>query len=54
MRGWSFTVITIILSSIILLVLKDLRANLIVTCTLKNRRTAWLGLIEGYLESFDD
>jgi hypothetical protein len=29
MRGWSFTMITIILSNIILLVLKDLLANFI-------------------------
>jgi hypothetical protein len=28
MRRWSFTIITIILSSIILLILKDLLANL--------------------------
>jgi hypothetical protein len=35
MRGWSFTIITIILSSIILLVLKDLLANFIIT--LKDR-----------------
>jgi hypothetical protein len=35
MCGWSFTIITIILSSIILLVLKDLLANFIITCTLK-------------------
>jgi hypothetical protein len=34
MCGWSFT---IILSSIILLVLKDLLANFIITCTLKDR-----------------
>jgi hypothetical protein len=34
MRDWSFT---IILSSIILLVLKDLLANFVVTCTLKDR-----------------
>jgi hypothetical protein len=31
MRGWSFTIITTILSSIILLVLKDLYANFIIT-----------------------
>jgi hypothetical protein len=37
MRGWSFAIITIILSSIILLVLKDLLANIVVTCTLKDR-----------------
>jgi hypothetical protein len=34
MHGWSFT---IIFSNIILLVLKDLLANFIVTCTLKDR-----------------
>jgi hypothetical protein len=37
MRGWSFTIITIILSNIILLVLKDLLANFIITSTLKDR-----------------
>jgi hypothetical protein len=37
MRGSSFTIITIILSSIILLILKDLLANFISTCTLKYR-----------------
>jgi hypothetical protein len=37
MRGWSFTIITIIGSSIILCVLKDLLANFVVTCTLKDR-----------------
>jgi hypothetical protein len=47
MSGWSFTIITIILSSIILLVLKDLLANFLVTRTLKNRRTPWPGLVKG-------
>jgi hypothetical protein len=54
MRGWSFTIITIILSSIILLVLKDLLANFVVTCTLKDRRIAWLNLVEGNLASLHD
>jgi hypothetical protein len=54
MRGWSFTIITLILPSIVLLVLKDLSANFIVTCTLKDRRTAWLGLVKGNLASFHD
>jgi hypothetical protein len=54
MSGWSFTIITIILSSIIFLVLKDLLANFIVTCTLKDKRIAWLGLIEGNLTSLHD
>jgi hypothetical protein len=53
MRGWSFTIITIILSSIILLVLKDL-VNFIITCTLKDRRIAWLSLVEGHLASLHD
>jgi hypothetical protein len=48
MHGWSFTTITIIL-----LVLKDL-ANLIITCTLKDRRIAWLCLVEGHLTSLHD
>jgi hypothetical protein len=42
MRGWSFTIVTIILSSIILLVLKDLLANFIITCILNDKRIAWL------------
>jgi hypothetical protein len=42
MRGWSFTIIAIILSSIILLILKDLLANFVITCTHKDRRIAWL------------
>jgi hypothetical protein len=54
MRGWSFTIITVILSSIILLVLKDILANFIITCTLKNRRIAWLCLVEGQLASLHD
>jgi hypothetical protein len=50
MRGWKFT---IILSNIIL-VLKDLLANFVVTCTLKDRRIAWLCLIEGNLTSLHE
>jgi hypothetical protein len=45
MRDWSFTIITIILSSIILLNLKDLPAYFIITCTLKDGRIAWLSLV---------
>jgi hypothetical protein len=51
MRGWSFT---IILFSIILVDLKDLLANFIITCTLKNRRIAWLCLVKGHLASIHD
>jgi hypothetical protein len=54
MRGWSLTIITIILSSIIPLVLEDLLANFIITCTLKDRRNAWLCLVEGYFTSLHD
>jgi hypothetical protein len=54
MCGWSFTIITIILSSIILLILKDLLVNFIVTCTLKNRRAAWLDLVLDNLTGFHD
>jgi hypothetical protein len=54
MCGWSLTFVTIILSSIILLVLKDLLANIIITCTLKGRRIAWLCLVEGHLASLHD
>jgi hypothetical protein len=54
MRGWSFTIITIMLSSFILLVLKDLLANFVVTGTLKDRQIAWLCLIEGNLAGLHD
>jgi hypothetical protein len=54
MRGWSFTIITIILSNIVLLILKDLLANFIITCTLKDRRIAWLCLVKGHLTSLHD
>jgi hypothetical protein len=40
MRGWSFTIITNFLSSIIPLVLKDLLANFIISYTLQDRRSA--------------
>jgi hypothetical protein len=54
MRGWSFTIITIILSSSIFLVLKDHLANFVVTYTLKDIRIAWMGLVEGNLTSLHD
>jgi Tfp pilus assembly protein PilX len=50
MRGWSFA---IILSSIILLVL-NLLAIFVITCTLQDKRIAWLGLVEGNLASLHD
>jgi hypothetical protein len=51
MRVWR---LTIILSSIILLILKDLLANFVVTYTLNDRRAGWLGFFEGDLASFHD
>jgi hypothetical protein len=42
MLGWSF-IINIILSSMILLVLKDLLANLVVTFTLKKQTNCMSG-----------
>jgi hypothetical protein len=54
MRGWSFTIITIILTSIILLILKDLLAKFIITCALNDKRIAWLCLDEGHLASLHD
>jgi hypothetical protein len=54
MHGWSFTIITIIFSSIIIIVLEDLLANFVITCTLKDRRIAWLCLVEGNLASLHD
>jgi hypothetical protein len=38
----------------ILLLLKDLLAKLIITCTLKDKLATWLCLVEGYLTSLHD
>jgi hypothetical protein len=43
-----------IVSIFMLLLLKDLLANFIITCTLKDKLTTWLCLIEGYLASLQD
>jgi hypothetical protein len=37
-----------------LLLLKDLLAKLIINCTLKDKLTTWLCLVEGYLSSLHD
>jgi hypothetical protein len=37
-----------------LLLLKDLLAKFIITCTLKDKLTTWLCLVEGYLASLQD
>jgi hypothetical protein len=43
-----------IISMFMLLLLKDLLAKFIITCTLKNKLTTWLCLIEGCLASLHD
>jgi hypothetical protein len=43
-----------IISKLMLLVLKDLLTKLIITCTLKDKLTTWLCLVEGYLASLHD
>jgi hypothetical protein len=40
-----------IVSMFMLLLLKDLLAKFIITCTLKDKLTTWLCLVEGYLAS---
>jgi hypothetical protein len=43
-----------IISKFMLLLLKDLLAELIITCTLKEKLTTWMCLVEGYLASLHD
>jgi hypothetical protein len=43
-----------IVSMFMLLLLNDLLAKLIITCTIKNKLTTWLCLVEGYLASLHD
>jgi hypothetical protein len=43
-----------IVSMFMLLLLKDLHGKLIITCTLKDKLTMWLCLVEGYLASLHD
>jgi hypothetical protein len=43
-----------IISMFMLLLLKDFLAKLIITCTLKDKLTTWLCLVEGYLASLHD
>jgi hypothetical protein len=51
-RGYRTTIF--IVSMFMLLLLKDLLAKLIITCTLKHKLTTWLCLVEGYLASLHD
>jgi hypothetical protein len=48
-RGHHTAIFTV--SMFMLLLLKDLLANLVITCTLKDKLTTWLCLVEGYLAS---
>jgi hypothetical protein len=43
-----------IVSMFMLLLPKDLLAKFIITCTLKDKLTTWLSLVEGYLASLHD
>jgi hypothetical protein len=44
----------LIVSMFMLFLLKDLLTKLIITCTLKDKLTTWLCLVEGYLASLHD
>jgi hypothetical protein len=46
--------VILIITLFMLLLLKDLLAKLIITCTLKDKLTTWLCLVEGYLASLHD
>jgi hypothetical protein len=43
-----------IISMFMLLLLKDLLAKFIITCTLEDKLTTWLCLVEGYPASLHD
>jgi hypothetical protein len=43
-----------LISSLLHLILKNLLAKFLVTCTLKSKQTAWLCLVEGNLTSLHD
>jgi hypothetical protein len=47
-------VLSIILSSFILLLFKEVLSHLFITCTFKAKRGTWPCLIEGYLASLHD
>jgi hypothetical protein len=51
-RGHHTTIFTI--SMFMLLLLKDVLAKFIITCTLKDTLTTWLCLVDGYLTSPND
>jgi hypothetical protein len=45
---------TIFMIYMFMLLLKDLLAKFIITCTLKDKLITWLCLVEGYLASLHD
>jgi hypothetical protein len=47
-------VLSIIISSFILLLFKEIQNHLLVTCTFKAKRGTWHCLVEGYLTSLHD
>jgi hypothetical protein len=47
-------VLSVIISSFILLLFKEVLSHLIITCTFKAKRGTWNCLIEGYLTSLHD
>jgi hypothetical protein len=51
-RGLHTTIF--IISMFMLLLLKDLLAKFIISCTFKDQRAMWLCLVEGYLASLHD
>jgi hypothetical protein len=54
MFSWGHHTAIFIVPMFMLLLLKDLLAKLIITCTLKDKLTTWLSLVEGYLASLYD
>jgi hypothetical protein len=54
MFSWGHDTAIFIISMFMLLLLKDLLAKLIITCTLKDKLSTWLCLVEGYLASLHD
>jgi hypothetical protein len=54
MFSWGHHTAIFIVSMFMLLLLKDLLAKLIITCTLKDKLTMWLCLVKGYLASLHD
>jgi hypothetical protein len=54
MLSWGHHTAIFIVSMIMLLLLKDVLSKFIITCTLKDKLTTWLCLVEGYLASLHD